>query len=202
MQTKVIFLDIDGVVCTRRVHVAYKDSGTWHRPDPVAVRLLNRLCADTGAVVVISSSWRNTDSRGDIEAMLRRGGFSGRFHDDWATPSLVGGFRGDELAAWLAAHPETGAWVALDDGRDFHPGQNLVLTHGENGFMYEHYKAARAFLGSDDPWDAVVAGQLRAADDRLAATVREMAAAVRNGHLMEAARLADEAEALLEGAGR
>jgi len=199
----VVFLDIDGVICTRRVHAAFKDSGTWWRPDPVATRLVSRLSVECGAAVVISSSWRKMDPREDIHGMLRKGGFRGFFHDDWATPVLKG-FRGDEVAAWLAAHPEVEKWVALDDDHDFHPGQHLVSTHAEEGMMYAHYRQARAVLSADgdDPWDAVVADQMREADDRFAAAVRALAEAARLGQTFEARRLADVVEGMLAERGR
>lgn len=192
-----IFLDVDGFVCTQRVHAAFRDKGPWRRPDPVAIAFLNRLCDDFGAIVVVSSSWRKTNTRDDILAMLRQGGFTGEFHVDWATPVSDRGFRGDEVAAWIDAHPEVKRWIAIDDNHDFHPGQQVVHTDTENGMLYEHYKRACALLGSDDPWDVIFAGQLREAEDLLAECVREMAEAVRNGSLDEALRMAEVVERLL-----
>jgi len=186
----VIFLDIDGVITSRRVHVAYGDDGPWSRPDPVAVAFLNRLVADACATVVISSSWRKEESREFILNMLVQAGFTGELHDDWATPDI--GHRGDEVADWLSRHLEVVRWVALDDDASgFRRRQQVVTTSLEEGFLLEHYRRARVLLGLGETVPAAV----EAVD--LERTVRAAAEAARKGRFKEAARLAIAAEQLL-----
>jgi hypothetical protein len=40
----------------------------------------------------------------------------------------VSKIRGDEVAAWLAAHPEVTSYACVDDDADFRPDQRLVKT--------------------------------------------------------------------------
>lgn len=106
----IIFLDIDGVLNTRR-------AAGWRRwrPTPVtpgkvraraaivrrpsraldrdAIKRLDRLCAEACAVVVVTSTWR-TDR--DVPTILRALGFAGTFHNAWRTDS-DGPTRVDEI---------------------------------------------------------------------------------------------------------
>lgn len=151
--TTVVFLDIDGVLITTRTHLAYGIKGQRDRPDPVAVRLLNRIAADAGPLVfVISSSMRIIEDRAAIEGMLRKAGFRGRIHDDWATPSLPGvRTRGQEVRAWLDRHPEVERWIAIDDDSDFPSGFPLVKTKGADGLGFDDYVTAVRLLTRQEP---------------------------------------------------
>ena len=62
--SKIIFLDIDGVLNTERQHdrcveagLAYVDN-FGYAFDPVSVANLKRIVDETGADIVISSSWK------------------------------------------------------------------------------------------------------------------------------------------------
>jgi len=57
---KVIFLDIDGVLCTMRSHFAYAEGkgGLMHDWDVISCLLLRRLCEKHNLKLIISSSWR------------------------------------------------------------------------------------------------------------------------------------------------
>jgi hypothetical protein len=85
------------------------------------VAALNRILADTGALIVVSSSWRIGMNVIELREMLKEWGVVGKVLDK--TP--VHGFgdnRGDEIAAWLADYekfrdkPES--FVILDDDAD------------------------------------------------------------------------------------
>lgn len=144
---RIVFLDIDGVLTRPSVHVAYRDKGVWNRASPVATRLLDRLCRDAGALVVICSAWRKIHTRLEIEHTLRRGGFRGALHEDWCTGVDEEGIRGDEVRAWLAAHPEVTAHVVIDDEPDrYHPDQPVVATVPEAGLVYSGFQAAYRHL--------------------------------------------------------
>ncbi|KOR28754.1 hypothetical protein TI03_04015, partial [Achromatium sp. WMS1] len=65
-QVNIIFLDIDGVL-RPDVSVVYATMGKAYEAfSPIAVGLLNRLCYETNAELVISSSWRLTHDAGYI----------------------------------------------------------------------------------------------------------------------------------------
>ncbi len=64
MMSKIIFLDIDGVLNTERQHDRCVDEGVAYADnfgyafDPIAVINLKKIIDDTGADIVISSSWK------------------------------------------------------------------------------------------------------------------------------------------------
>lgn len=58
-QRKVIFLDIDGVLINRESFMApLKMRGVRVAAHPACMAQLNRIIADTGAGIVVSSTWR------------------------------------------------------------------------------------------------------------------------------------------------
>lgn len=95
---KVIFLDIDGVLNHEKWYkkrMSLKDtigSKEWseHYPfyefDPESVHRLNKIIDETGAKVVVSSTWRHGRSVQDLQYILERVGFIGEIIDK--TPSL------------------------------------------------------------------------------------------------------------------
>lgn len=150
----VIFLDIDGVLCTWRSHIAYGgDGGLMQHLDPVAVRLVAQLCRETNAQLVLSSTWRHHHDQLSMTGILQNAGFDTiPWHQIWKTPTAqkklsLPSCRGDEIDAWLEnAKPEV--YVILDDFDNFHEHHkaSLVLTPENNGLTWENYKAALRIL--------------------------------------------------------
>lgn len=121
---KVIFLDIDGVLNHQEWYRKRKDTVdqndiSSHYPfyefDPESVKQLNRIIDETGAKVVVSSTWRIGRRAEDLQEILDRVGFTGEVID--TTPNfLAGGFdntgerirysvpRGCEIDWWLEIH--------------------------------------------------------------------------------------------------
>lgn len=137
---KVIFLDIDGVLNSVESAMVYK---SYQRLNPVCVGLLERLVENTGAKIVISSSWRigheNLDS---LRENLRRAGLTEPLLREIIdrTAAHANGHRGDEVGAWLNEHiGEVEAYVILDDDSDFHPGQVHVHTCNTRGLCLDDY---------------------------------------------------------------
>lgn len=136
MTKPVLFLDIDGVIMpgsawreeTEEERAIRKERDGYLFPSTIMSRL-NTLVAQTGAQVCVSSTWRH-DSR--FRERFVDAGFEGAFHEDWRTDIDLnmtdGGLyinqaRGDEIAAWLARHPEVTRWAIVDDDRDMLPEQ-------------------------------------------------------------------------------
>ena len=112
--------------------------------DPTCLQRLGDLCGRTGALVVVSSTWRLDR---DVPTIFRQRGFDGRFHDDWRT-DLDGPTRGDEIGRWLAGHA-VDAYVVIDDrpnqiAADQRPF--LVAPDYFDGFQDRHLDAATRFL--------------------------------------------------------
>lgn len=143
--TKVIFLDIDGVLNTPQFQLKqYKKwkKGTGKTRDefgylfcPKAVRNLEYLCHVTGAKVVVSSSWR-AKGLAAMRSMFKYRGIDITVID--ITPTFLGRIRGEEIAAWLE-NEEIEKYVILDDDTDFLPEQKKCFVHtpDRDGFNWE-----------------------------------------------------------------
>ncbi|UIN23522.1 HAD domain-containing protein [Herbaspirillum frisingense] len=118
-QRPVLFLDIDGVICTRKGAGWTRDGRPILRSirrlpvraiDPKTIKYLNTICSVTDAEVVVSSMWRIDR---DVRQILSSRGFQGDFHEHWRTDA-DGPFRSDEIARWLGKHnwPEH---IVIDD---------------------------------------------------------------------------------------
>jgi hypothetical protein len=152
---RVLFLDIDGVLN----HVNTRDQRVPSDEDllpipiaPECMSRLNRLVVETGAKVVISSSWRKFACWQDLGAALVRHGLVADVIGE--TPDLVNDAvwldrwrmregapfeyermeRGWEIREWLAAHHEVTEFVILDDCSDMAELRPwLVLTEPLEG---------------------------------------------------------------------
>ena len=156
--TPLVFLDIDGVLVTiETVGTHVQVDGHQFNPfSKEAVRQLNRVLVETGADIVVSSSWRCDGPRWDAmmthfaeQGVQRRP--IGRTPDltrklpsgVWATPQ-----RGEEIKLWLGN--DTRAFVVFDDDSDMDAvRENFV--HVKNGMFRgglrdEHADAAIALL--------------------------------------------------------
>ena len=119
---KVIFLDIDGVL-NHEQH--YKWLIETDEPTPIqrtypytefnpeSCRLLNEIIWETGAQIVVSSSWR-LDGEARLNSLFKFFGLPKIYS---ITPCL-NTMRGLEIGAWLASHPEVTNYVILDDDED------------------------------------------------------------------------------------
>lgn len=139
---KVIFLDIDGVLCCARScvsHGGYPAAGnpvSWGKFDEVAIKLLQEAMRKTGAIVVLSSSWRSTVN---LEALQWRLGIRIESVTREGTEAEP---RGAQIHDWLIRHSGVEAYAILDDDEDMLPDQmpHLCLTSKRNGFLLGHYE--------------------------------------------------------------
>lgn len=124
----VIFLDVDGVLnCeTSKSYVTTEDGQTFTGIDKDKVKRLASIVMATGADIVLSSSWKNgwytsdgllfsSATLSNHTKYLRNHLYKkGKLFIRDKTPSSYRG-RGYEILFWLKTHPETKAWVVLDD---------------------------------------------------------------------------------------
>lgn len=127
---KIVFLDFDGVlnysefVATRPKPRHMSDHVGWKKfhegLDPGNIENLNRIIEETGAEIVISSSWRILHTVKQLKIILKDNGF--RFPEKviGRTDSLSGDKRrGDEIQKWLTDHRcEDAVFVIIDDDSD------------------------------------------------------------------------------------
>lgn len=129
---KIIFLDIDGVLnheafYKERYEKRYDEGAIAHpysEIDPKCVENLNTLCKESGAKVVISSTWRHSglDYCKDV---LEFHGFNGEIIDITPHSRCNMSLRGNEILQWIRDnHKLVGdyynftEYVILDDDSD------------------------------------------------------------------------------------
>jgi hypothetical protein len=146
----VIFLDFDGVICSPRAFVAQEDRWTgdqrWLRwADQVACDFVLRLLTRHSAKLVISSTWRHMEE--PCRQVLGQYNLDRFLHGDWRTGEDKKRFRGNEIAAWLAANGSQ-PFIILDDDSDFTPEQMpwLVNTDSTEGMMLKDFDKADKLL--------------------------------------------------------
>lgn len=125
---KVLFLDVDGVLNHEAV---YLEGGTHPRLDAACLARLKRVLEITGAVIVLSSSWRFYIADRHLAPAFDWAGIP-RWID--VTPRAPDGHRGTEVAAWLREHQlrervAVERYAIIDDDSDFLPSQQSQFVH-------------------------------------------------------------------------
>lgn len=171
---RVIFLDIDGVLNSeahlRKLDADHRALGHHdqcecyrleHQIDDAAIQRLNRLVAETGSKIVISSSWRKLLDPEELQRVLTEHGLVAEIvgetpdgYNDKALLEAMGYydriFRGHEIDAWLQKHPEVDRFVILDDESDMAMHKNrLVQIECATGLLDEHVELAIRMMSWD-----------------------------------------------------
>ena len=163
MSAPIIFLDFDGVLNSwefvKRAmghHKKYDTQGVIGL-DEQAVQRLHRLCVETGARVVVSSSWRLIHDLDELRGFLGAKGFPREWVID-VTPSCYTDegevhpypCRGSEIAAWLDAHLYVDRYAIIDDDSDMgEVAHRHVKTEFAWGLRDEHCERMAAMLRGD-----------------------------------------------------
>lgn len=119
---KILFLDIDGVLNSgeyvrslrykRRREMGFPDCDL----DPIAIQHLNGITRETGAKIVISSTWREFD---DCIPVLRRNGLKATIIGKTPVLLRAGATRGEEIDAWSGWEDyKLDNYLILDDDSD------------------------------------------------------------------------------------
>lgn len=150
--TNVVFLDIDGVLNSRRSAWARTEIGEL---DPSACARLQRLCDESHAAIVVSSAWRLVYGLPRTVARLRAAGLRAPVVGE--TPHLPNAARGVEIGRWLARSaptecPSLSGMVILDDIEAMALlAPWLVLTTDDVGLTDEHVDMALEVLARPLP---------------------------------------------------
>lgn len=149
MNSKVVFLDCDGVVSP------FGEGGFF---SGVHMARLKRILDATGAKIVLSSSWRASEfGRNEVQKQLAANGMA-PFVD--CTPVLASKPRAYEILTWLLGNQSKLGivnWVALDDidlaamapDKAFFR-KHAIRTDGRNGLTDEDAAAAIRMLSDDN----------------------------------------------------
>jgi hypothetical protein len=154
---KYIFLDIDGPINTGR-NDYYDPERNGHPFDDMAVSQLRRIVSESGAAIIISSSWRHM-GLDRLRELWREWTLPG--HIAGATPGVWGDgtyyrTRGEEIRQWLSenARPpfsfvvidDMGEGEALDDQKE-----SWVKVNPHCGISEEDADMAIRILGGNEP---------------------------------------------------
>lgn len=139
---RVVFLDIDGVLNTifswgKRPHAAALE--------PERVARINALCAATGAVIVVTSTWRLVFDMDGLRQLLTGAGLTAPIVD--VTPCLDTGHRCDEIRFWVNSQPEPpDSYVIFDDDETAGIEGHFVWIARSRGVEDWHVDRARKLL--------------------------------------------------------
>ena len=163
----IVFLDFDGVLNSDawfdKPGVRSMQFNTMAAIDPETVARLSRITQATGAVVVITSSWRQSDHWRTLGELLKALGFEGRVigalpwyepeHFDLPEETYWSNGRGLEIAVWLEQNLDADQLLTvpiaiLDDDADMWIlADRLVQTSaGSGGLLDEHVDRAVELL--------------------------------------------------------
>lgn len=152
---KIIFLDIDGVLNSEQFVSKCGDSWNGDQVDPVAVQRLNLLIKQSGAKVVLSSSWRLNEtgikSITEVQELLNSLGI------ECTVVGVTGELnnnREEEIDDWLSANSNIKNFVILDDDRlnpkrdseDPFLNSHFVRTSWLDGLQDKHVEKAMIIL--------------------------------------------------------
>jgi len=142
---KIIFLDIDGVLNSqlfyeKRYKLSKKQLEEFpldrYKNDicPERMKWLSELCNDTGAVVVISSSWRSNKTVEELQKIMDYCG--GNFKIIDKTPHINHSYsRGLEIKNWidLNSHIKIDNYAIIDDDSD------MLILQQHHFFQTDNY---------------------------------------------------------------
>ena len=129
---KVIFLDVDGVLNSAQDGYSIRLRTDSH------LKLLQRIIKETGAKIVLSSSWRIGFTPASRNLLARFKEYGLELMD--CTPELPASCRGDEIRQWLTDNVynyDIENFVILDDEADMaeFTDKNLVQTDTNIGLQ-------------------------------------------------------------------
>lgn len=163
---KIIFLDVDGVLNCQLFYTGrdLKQEGGYTENNICRERVswLNDLCKETGAKVVISSTWRMGRAIEELKEIFLEVGATFEIIDK--TPVLRDDayVRGNEIAKWIKdndeligeAYYDYKDYVIIDDDSDMLYSQrnNLFLTDTYSGLTPNTCHRIKRFFGVGSPF--------------------------------------------------
>lgn len=126
----ILFLDYDGVVNIPMWDDTGKTCNYNHPHDGrvnhfQATQWISEFCLKYNYKIVVTSTWRLHEN---YKECLRRGGLRDAVEILDRTPRLLGKRRGDEIKAWLDAHPNVEHYIIIDD-------ENAILDEQKDHFL-------------------------------------------------------------------
>lgn len=160
-----VFLDIDGVFTSTRVHYAnaVKDSVMWDVFDPVAVAFMNKIASEHNVHFVLTSTWINGLKTDDptiahwITTTFRNAGFRGTFpYPNWkVNPQNEAETYIRNRAHWIKEYLEEYRYTdfIIFDDTDYKFNEVLgvkrfIQTHPQDGLLTKQMLNAASIIGA------------------------------------------------------
>jgi hypothetical protein len=143
MNSRIVFLDYDGVVNTPM----WNEEGTrcsYNFPSDnkvnnfQAIQWLSEACQKFGYDIVVTSTWRWDSNYKDC---LINGGLRPGIEILGKTPTIMNQPRGVEIKTYLEEHPEINYYIIIDDDLDMLPEQigHFIKTDPYVGFTLNSF---------------------------------------------------------------
>lgn len=159
---KIVFLDIDGVIlpvgALKEVDVPdlFKDPFPHldlmaSRVSQEAVAKVRELCEETGAKLVLISSWRRFFPREFNRAFLKKIGLMDLFHKDWSAGLKFSSEKMHDVGFWLDDHKRVGDnYIVIDDDMRAYAIEDKIVRPVSNvGFTGKDKALALALLSDE-----------------------------------------------------
>lgn len=160
---RVLFLDFDGVLNYTRLYAEHRmvihtnQMAKWRALIcPQRCALVERVCREAGARVVISSSWQYQHPLEELRVILNSQGMRvpilgctvGFVDDPGKEHILLAQARPQEIQGWLDRHHEVTDFAILDDMVEMgHLSHRLVRTYFHSGVTEEHVPMLLKLMG-------------------------------------------------------
>jgi hypothetical protein len=114
MHSKIIFLDIDGVLCTEACALKPQHKDYGYPFNSNCVKAFNEILLATGAEIILTSDWR-IGYDNDLNRLDEIFQFNGVFKSPIDLTPDFGKDRDKEIATYIFNHPEIKSFIILDD---------------------------------------------------------------------------------------
>lgn len=142
---KILFLDIDGVLNSKRSELVLGHERTIENLDPICIKIVQMVVEETGCIICLSSDWRY---RWDYKDLGKKLGLPILFETEhYIHHDRDEGQRSKEIKEIVEGlQPEK--FAILDDNEyyDEFEGMNFVDTMEEVGIGYMDYKLLIEYL--------------------------------------------------------
>lgn len=128
---KIIFLDFDGVLNSIEWYTTDNENRTKGSFDPECIRRLNQIIEETGAKIVLSTSWRSDP---DIVDLVKAIGIKGEVigKTDYLNNSFI--VRGNEIKKWLS---DNKLYTYSDPTLNRSPGFRYIILDDDGDMLLE-----------------------------------------------------------------
>ena len=143
---KLLYLDIDGVVLPQRAYLLPKQTTIVRIFDPCAVSILNEICKETGALIVLHSTWIyssfwNAISNSDVVGHCVSQGIKEEYFFDVAPycERDVWMERHERIQLHINKHNPEQIFVFDDEDLSAHFGSDFYKCDFEVGISWKHF---------------------------------------------------------------